>query len=814
MRSFWQDLSYGARALRRQPGLACAAGLTLALGIGANTAVFGIVNALLLHAPNAIRRPEEIALVGRSRAGADVNPLSYPDYVAFRDGNASFEDIAAFRDTHIQLTSGETPALLSGMLISGNYFRTLGTRADLGRTILPDDDRAPGADAVVVLSHRLWRRRFGADPNVVGKVIDLNGSPFTIIGVAQEGFAGTEIAETVDVWLPLCMYAQANPGFSERRLDLRQISWLGVLGRLKPGTTLPQALADLTTISRRLEDAYPDVDKGWGVALSGGLGLQPQTRAEARARTGVLFAIAGLVLLIASVNVANLLLARGEVRRKEFAVRLALGADGTRLLRQLLAEALLIAAIGGAIGLLVATWSRRLIIGTDLLVGVRLSPEALTIDMRVLGFTLAVSVLSSLVFGLAPARGASRLDLPSMLKDRSATGSGRTRLIAVLVLGQIGLSIVVLICAGLFVRTLQNAASVRTGFDADRILELPLDPGRRGYSEAEGRVFYQRVLDRVSVLRGVEKASLAVTMPLGGSWRNGVRLEGQPTNDPDIPCDYDLVGPRFFEAAGIALVRGREFTEHDQAAAPAVVIVNETFARRMFPQDDPLGKRISLPLFPGDTSSSEIVGVARDIKYERLTEPARMYLYVPLFQHYQTAATLLVRSKTADVSNLARAVALDVAALDKGAPVYPAQSLRDRLRASLAPQRAAATLLSVLGLLALVLASVGLYGVLAYSVGQRRQEIGIRMALGANSRDVLALVLRQGGWLVAGGVAVGVPIALVATRAVSSQLYGVSPADPVVCVTAILTLTITAIAACYFPARGATRVDPLVTLRN
>jgi predicted permease len=810
---FWQDLRYGVRMLRKNPGFTFVIVLTIALGIGANTAVFSLTNALLLRAPQGVSRPEEIVQVGRTLNYSDFSTFSYPDYADVRDQNTSFTDLAAYRETGVDLTTGGAPELLSGMLVSGNYFRALETQAAVGRIFGPEDDSAPGANSVVVISHGFWQRRFASDPNVVGRVINLNNFPFTIVGVMQEGFTGTGINEVIDVWLPLPMYSQADPVFVEKRLEARQISWLNVLGRLKGGVTLQQAQADMTNLARRLEQTYSDTDKSLGIALVPELGLQPRARDEARTRMAILMGVAGLVLLIVCANVANLLLARGTVRRRELAVRQALGASRLKLMRQLLTEALLLSAIGGLLGVIVAFWSRNLLLGFDFLTGVRLSAADLHFDARVLGFALFVSLATGFVFGIVPAFETSNLELQSMLKDRSASGLQRSRFRGALVVGQIALSVVVLICSGLFVRTLRNTQSVHPGFDADRILLMPIDVGRRGYLEQQGSLFYQQLLRRVAAMPGVSAASLSVTAPLGGSWRTGFRVEGQPPSEPNIHCDYNLVAPRYFETAGIALIKGRDFTEQERANSPDVVIVNETFARSIFPHDDPLGKRLSIPRNKDDHSYSEIVGVVKDVKYERLTEPSRPYFYVPLLQRYQSVATLLVRSRDGSPSALAGGLAREVQALDKNLPVDRIRTLEERLRASFAPQRSATTLLTIFGVLALTLASVGLYGVLAYSVGQRQREIGIRMALGANTSQILKLIFGQGATLIIIGVVCGLLIAFIATRAITSMLFGISAADPTVYFTVSLILIETALVACYIPARRATKVDPLVALR-
>ena len=810
----WQDLRCGVRMLRKSPGFTFVMVLTMALGIGANTAVFSLTNALLLRAPQGVSKPEEIVQVGRTVKGSDFNTFSYPDYADVRDQNTSFSELAAYREADLYLTTGGPTELLSGMLVSGNYFKALGTQAALGRVFGPEDDSAPGANPVAVISQGFWKRHLASDPKVVGKVINLNKLSFTIVGVMQESFTGTGINDAIDVWLPLTMYSQAVPVFFEKRLEARQIAWLHLLGRLRGGVTLQRAQADLTNLAIRLEQTYPDTDQGLGVALVPELGLQPRARDEARTRMGILMAVAGLVLLIVCANVANLLLAKGTARQRELAVRQALGASRMKLMQQLLTEALLLSTIGGVLGVIVAFWSRNVLLGFDFLTGVRISAADVHFDARVLAFALFLSVATGLVFGIVPAFETSNLELQSMLIDRSTSGLRRSRFRGALVVGQIALSVVVLICSGLFLKTLRNTQSVHPGFDADKILLMPIDLGRRGYVEEQGRLFYQQILRRVRAMPGVSAASLSVTAPLGGSWQTGFRVEEQPPSEPDIHCDYNLVTPRYFETAGIALIKGRDFTDQDQAHSPDVVIINETFARRIFPREDPLGKRLVIPRNKDDHSYSEIVGIVKDVKYERLTEPSRPYFYLPLLQRYESGVMLLVRSRDGSPAALAGRLATEVQALDKNFPVDRIRTLEARLQASFAPQRSAATMLSIFGGLALTLASIGLYGVLAYSVGQRQQEIGIRMALGANASHILKLIIRQGATLIIIGVTCGLLIALIATRAITVMLFGVSAADPAVYSTVSLILILTTLVACYIPARRATKVDPLVALKT
>jgi predicted permease len=813
VRNLWQDLSFAVRVLRRNPGFAIVAVLTLALGLGANTAIFSLSNALLFEQPDGILQPGRIAQVGRSRANVGFIEMSYPDYADFRESNTSFIELAAFRNAGLLLRTTDVVEPLAGALVSGNYFSVLGVRVAGGRPLDLNDDVRTGGRTVAVISDGLWRRRFDADPAIVGRTIELNNRPFTVVGVATAGFIGTDIAETIDVWLPLAVYAQAVPTFVEDRLASRQISWLSVLGRLKPGVTDDQAQQDLARISRQLETQYPNVDRGWSVKVAAGLGLQPERRDEARARVALLLGVAGLVLLIVCANVANLLLAHGETRRKEFAVRRALGASRGRVIRLLITESLVLTLLGGVLGVLVALWSRVLLLHSDVVTGVRLPTDALRLDLRVLAFAGVASIVTGLIVGLIPAFARTGRTMPVLLRDRSTASTPRSWFRDTLVAGEIAISVVVLICSGLFVRTLQNAAAVQPGFDASRIATMPIDVGRRGYSEARGREFYRQVVARAEAIPGVTNATLSETIPLSGSWRTGVRRDDQPTAEPDLPCDYDLVAPAYFATLGIP-IRGRDFSSTDGSTSPGVVIVNDTFARQLFGKTNPIGKRLAIPRYPGDTALTEIVGVAADIKYERLTESPRPYVYLPLAQRYQPEAVLFVRAAASGVPMFAQTVARAIAELDQGAPSFPARMLSDRLQASLAPQRSAATLVGTFGLLALVIASIGLYGVLAYTVRQRQQEIALRMALGARVADILRLVLGHGTLVITGGVVVGLAVARLVLRVVSNELFGLSATDPTVFAVAIGLLAATALVACSVPAGRAARIDPLQALRG
>jgi predicted permease len=783
----------------------------LALGIGANTAIFSLANALL-RPPSKVERPDQLVLAGRTYNGSGFDTFSYPDYIDYRNQNMVFSGFVAYRGTGLYLSTGSTAERVASALVSDNYFTVLGVHAAKGRTLLPEDYAGPGAHPVAVISHGLWKRHFGFDPNVVGETINLNSHTFTVVGVMAEGFTGTEVGEALDLWLPITMYAQANPFFSKKRLEVRHIVWLQAFGRLKPNVTVEQAQAQMSTLARRLEQTYPDTNKGMDIALFPSLGFEPQRRSEVHRSTALLMIVVGLVLVIACANVANLLLARGAARQREMVIRLALGASRVRLIRQLLTEALLLALVSGLIGLLVAFWVRDLLLSFNPLTTVRPAALDLSLDGRVLGFTLLISLMTGLLCGLAPALQTSKPELASALKDRGGSQPRGSRFHSALVVGQIAVSLVVLICAGLLIRTLQKTQAVSPGFDTDKVLMAPMDLAWQGYSEAQGKLFYQQLIEHVARLPGVSSASLAVTVPLsGGSWRTGIHIEGHPSDTPQIPCDYNIVAPGYFATMGIPLVSGRDFSPRDNADAPGVVIINETFARRLFPNQNPLGQRLAMPNGRELGAYWEVVGVAQDAKYQTLREPPRPYLYVPMLQQYAGAVMLLVRADNPRA--LIGPLRHEVQTLDKNLLIFYIGTLTERLRALLMPQRSAATLLGGFGLLALVLASVGLYGVMAYRVSQRTHEIGIRMALGAEPGDVLKLVVGQGFKLVLIGVVIGLAAALALTRVLSSLLYGISATDPATFVGISLLLAAVALLASYIPARRASKVDPMIALR-
>jgi len=809
MQTLWQDLRYGLRMLRRSPGFTAVAALSLALGIGANTAIFSVVNAALLR-PLPVKEPDRlVGLYRKIPQDRNHNRFSYPNYLDTRDRNQSFSGLAAYYFTPLNLSGGGQTERLWGKVVSGNYFSTLGVEFTKGRAFLPDEDRTPGAHPVAVVSHGLWQRRFGGDPNLIGNTVTLNGQGFTIVGVAPASFRGTEVGMAPDVWVPMMMQAQALPG--RDFLTPRDVGWLRVVGRLKPGVSVAQAQAEMETLGAQLKREHPEANEAFGIAVVPDFGLHPDFRGSARQFLLVLMGVVGLVLLIACANVANLLLARGRERWKEIGVRLALGAKRRRLIGQLLTESLLLSLLGAAISLALTPWISN---GLEVLqqTGQALpSVEPIGLDGRVLGFTALVSLLAGVIFGLAPALQASKTDVIGALKDTTANReSSKSRLRQVFVISQVALSLMLLIAAGLFIRSLRQAQRIDPGFKTENILLMSFDLSLQGYSAERGRAFYQQLEQRVGSLPGVEQVSFADNPPLSSDADATIIIDGYtpPTGLEGVVINYSMVSPNYFQTLGIPLLRGRDFTSQDKVDAPGVVIINETAARRFWPGQDALGKRVRL----GKSVSAEVIGVARDGKYVTLGEDPRPYIYFPMTQNYQSSAVLQART-VGDPAPVIAAVRREAQALDKDLPTFGVRTMKEHLRGSLMAPQLAATFLGIFGAMALLLATVGIYGVVAYAVSQRTREIGIRVALGAERLDILKMVLEQSLRLVVIGLLIGLAGALAATRLLESFLYGVGASDPATFIIVPLLLASVALLASYVPARRAMKVDPMVALR-
>jgi predicted permease len=811
MNNLWQDVRYGFRRLRQSPGFTALAVLSLALGIGANTAIFSLVDTVLLR-PLPVAKPEQLVEVyGTIHNGADDSIQSYLNYKDYRDRNNVFTGLLAYRFAPMSLSHGNANERVWGYLVSGNYFDVLGVRPMLGRGFLPEEDETQGAHAVAVLSYGCWQSRFGADSNIVGQSVTLNGHTFTVVGVMPRGFIGTEIAYAPEVFVPLMMGKVIEPGSTW--LDQRADDNLFVIGRLKDGSNTAQAQANLQAITLELAQEHPQENGGRGVRLlTPGLFI-PAIRSAIIGFAGVLMGVVALVLLLACVNLANLLLARATERRKEIAIRLALGASRARLVRQLVTESVLLALAGGGCGLLIAAWLNDLVAAIKLPTDIALVFD-LRIDWRVLVFTLGVSLATGIIFSLLPALQASNPELVPALKDEAAlSGFRHSRLRNALVVVQVALSLVLLICAGLIVRSLQAAQRMRPGFNPENAIALSFDVGLQGYDETKGRAFQRQVLERARTVPGVRSVALTSTVPLTLDYSyTSIYIEGQPTTSINqLPSAVpNETSPDYFQTMEIAL-RGRDFMPQDDKEESRVAIINETFARRFWPNQEAIGKRFN---FGGGPAAPfwEVIGVAADGKYDSLGEDPQPAFYRPLLRDYSTNATLVARV-AGDPQAVLAALRREVQTLDPTLPLYNVETLTHHMAVPLFPARMAAIVLGSFGVLALILAAIGIYGVMSYVVAGRTREIGLRMALGAEPGDVLRLIVGQGMTLALIGLGLGLIIAFAAARLLTSLLYGVSPADPLTFAGIALLLASVALLACYIPAQRATRVDPMIALR-
>ena len=815
METLFKDLRYGARMLLKSPGFTIVALLSLALGIGVNTAIFSMVSGFLF-APLPVDQPGQlVSIFTTDTKNPGPLPTSHFNFIDYRDKNDVFSDLLGYTFAGVSLsgTSGESKQL-TAIVVSGNYFDVLGVKAQLGRTFLPDEDKTPGAHPVVVLSYSSWQRDFGGDPSIINRTVSLNRHDYSVIGVAPKDFTGTDLGGAPDLWVPMMMHDQIQPGFDF--YNGRRGLFLAMIGRLKDGVNVAQAQASMSALGSELEEEYRKDNEGRNVRLVPLLTARKDPTGDGQVGNTTLtfLGVAGIVLLIACANVTNLLLARATRRKREIAIRLAMGAGRARLIRQLMTESLLLSVTGGAIGFLVAVWSRDVLAS---LVQFGFGPNRQTgIDPRVIIFALVISILSGVLFGLAPALQASKSDLVPTLKGEITMPVGargfRFNLRKALVVFQVGLSLFALIAAGLFVRTLQKAQAVNPGFNVNNVVLMAFNLGREGYSEAQGRNFHQQVVERIRSVAGVANATIARDRPFGGGFARSVFLEGQePTpGGRGVLVQTNNIGLSFFDTLGIPLLRGRDFTETDSEKSPRVLIINEAMASRFWADQDPIGKR--LKLF-GDPEFREVVGIVRDSKYNSLTEPRRPFLFIPLLQEYAAQVNLHVRTLS-DPKSMVAALRSEVQAIDPTLPVMNVQTLSERVENSLGNERSQATLIGSSGVLALLLAAVGLYGVMSYSVAQRTREIGIRMALGAGRGNVMGLVLKQGVILVSAGVVLGLAAAIPLTRIfISSLLFGVSAVDPLTFIGTSLILLVVSLLASYIPARRATKVDPLIALR-
>jgi predicted permease len=809
----YKDVQYALRGLLKRPGFVAVAVITLALGIGANTAIFSLVNAVLLRSL-PVERPSEIVSVAVRGKDDSMSAFSYPNYRDFRDRNEALSGLLVYRFVPLSLSRSGANERVWGFEVSGNYFDVLGVKAIKGRTFLPEEDKTPLSHPVAVVSYESWQQRFGADPDLVGKDVLLNNHQFKVIGIAPEGFKGTELVYTPEIWLPASMMEWVEPGANW--LEDRNTRNFFAIGRLKPGMDARQAEASLNLLALQLAKEYPDTNEGQSIRVVPPGFILPDLRGAVVSFTWVLMAAVALVLLVTCTNLAGLMLARATDRRREIAIRLAMGANRWRLIRQLLTESVLLSFVGGVAGVLLAVWIIQLLLAFKPPMDFPLSMDV-TVDWRVLLFSLSVSLIVGAVFGLAPALQATRPGLSQALRETSAQGgASRTRLRSVLVVAQIAISLVVLIAAGLVVRTLQQLQTMNPGFDPQNALTMSFDLALQGYNESQGQQFYRQLFERVQSLPGVKSAAVSSYVPLSLDYNSRtISVEGQPNErGENAPLAMNAsVGPRYFETMQTPLMHGREFTERDQANTEAVVVVNEIFVRRIMTSvsssSEAIGKRVAF----GSGPPMRIVGVARDGKYFNITEDPRPFIWTPMSQDYSSDGGVIVRTE-GNPEALFAAVRKEVHALDPNLPLFDVKTLSEHMRLALFPARIAATVLGVFGLVALLLSAIGIYGITSYTVAQRTHEIGIRLALGAQLSDVLSLVLSHGLKLTIIGAVLGLFGAFLATRAITSVLYGVSATDPLTFVLVSLLLLGVALVACYVPSRRATKVDPLIALRN
>ena len=840
-----RDFAYAVRTLRRGRGFAAVAALTLALGIGANSAIFTLLDQVLLRLL-PVKNPQQLVLLtmrgkhyGNNWGG---NAISYPMYRDFQDHNEVFSGMFCRFPNPVSMTFGAQSERVAAELVSGTYFDVLGVSTALGRAFTPEDDRVPDGHPLVMLSYDFWRQRFGGDRQIVGKTVLINKHEMTIIGVAQAGFDGVELGYSAKIFIPVMMEKEIIIGPMKMLTD-RRSRWVNAFGRLRPGVTETKAKAALQPFMHSMlemevkEAAFHNASayareqflKCWIDVLPGSQG-RASLRRELRTPLWVLMATTGMVLLIACANIANLLLARATGRQKEIAVRLAMGATRGRIVGQLLIETLSLSALGGILGLALAFWADKALMAVYLPSDSNALNISAVPDFRILLFTLAVSVVTGVIFGLAPALQSTRPDVGRTLKDQAGAvvGGGHGRLRNVLVVTQVALSLLLLIGAGLFLRSLKNLSNLGTGFPAERLVGFNIDPSLNGYTPQQLNGFYQQLTDSLGAIPGVKSVAVAsMRIMENNEWDSGLTAEGySPTKADDHPQAYmNQIGPGYFATLGVPIVAGRDFrltdnhvikradATDDFDTTPTTVIINEKFAQRFFAGHNPVGMHLGFGTDPGTHTDMEIIGVVKDIKYTNLRDEIPIQAYVPYMNSpYLGGMTIYVRT-AGEANQLMISVRARMRELDANVPIYKMRTMEEQISNSLATERMIASLSTVFGFVATVLAIIGLYGVMSYSVAQRTREIGIRMALGAEQGKVIGMVMREVVTLIAIGIGVGVPAALVLTRVVKSQLYGLEAHDPSTLGLATGLLAMVACAAGYLPALRASRVDPMKALR-
>lgn len=806
------DLKYAIRGMAKRRGFTLVAVLSLALGIGANTTIFTLLNGILLR-PLPVANPASlVAVYSIDPKSTQTLRVSYLNYKDFRDRNTIFSNLALYMPISVNLTGVGDPRQLMAHIVSGNYFQTLGVKPVVGRSFIPEEDVTPNARAVVVIGYGLWSRLFAFDPRVTSRTLTLSGRAFSIIGVAPEEFHGLNELYGADLWVPMAMYPQVFP--APAWVNQRRAAVFSVVGRLRPGVDLPRAVGAMQSLAAELAREYPRENGGRSVRLTPAAEAAIDSRDRAvYNRTGlVLLIISGIVLLIACGNVANLLLARAAGRTKEITLRVAMGAGRWQLVRQLLVESVLLSGMGGGVGLLLAEFARRWLWP--------LRPPALKyaafrfeLDTHVLAYTFGIALLTGIVFGLPPAFGFSRHDLASDLKERSGTASGaggRFPLRAILVMLQLAFSLVALLGAGLFLRSVQNAMKMDPGFDVEHVGAITFNCADQGYNEARGREYRRRVLERAAAVPGVEAVSFSKDLPFTAGGTRTVLLEGRdPASGMGHTTLTSVTYPGYFQTVRIPVLKGRDFSLSDAAGSPRVAIVNDTAARYFWPGEEAVGKVIQ---FAGENRPVEIVGVVRTAAYLMPGEAPQAMAYLSMQQYYFAYAALYVRA-TRDTAATLSAVQREIHSIDPNLYLDP-ETAGAAMRKSLWAQSLPATMLTVFGGLALLLSSIGIYGVMSFGVSVRVREIGVRMAMGAAPRQVEGMLMREGARLVAIGIAVGLAAAFAMSRLLESMLVGVGARDWAAFIAAPCLLSAVAMAACWLPARRATRIDPSSALRS
>jgi putative ABC transport system permease protein len=819
METFWQDLRYGFRMLLKSPGFTLIAMLALGLGIGANSAIFSVFNGILWR-PLPVKDSQQLVILASKPRAIDFPlQLSYPDFKDYRELKTVFSDLAAYVPNPVNFGAEGRPERAWAEMVSGSYFSMLGLEAACGRTFTSDEGWIPGKDPLVVLSYKYWQKRFGGSPAIIGQTVQVNNHAFTIIGVAPESWRGAYYFLEPDFYLPLTTLGTIDPTQADT-LDRRSATFLRVLGRLQPGVTAAQAMAAAEPLDRRLAQEFPEAHNSTSLLVLPELKARPEPGLTNFMSTAALvfMLLVGLVLLIACANVANLILARANGRRKEFATRTALGATRGRMMRQLLTETVLLSAFGGILGLVFARWAALALMSVHIPTDIPLRLFDLRMDWRIFGFSFFAALITGMIAGLLPSIQASRTDLADTLKAGGRSGgasAGHHRFRNALVVAQVAVCLLLLACTGFFMRSLQNSAQVDMGFRVDHTLMMTMDLSLQGYNEKRGQQFYKQLSERVRSIPGVRDAAIGGYIPMGydNSLVN-IFPEGQVIDDKtktESAFD-DEVQPNYFRTAGTPVIQGREFTEADSATGPKVAIVNEAFAKKIWPGENPVGKSFRTKK---DGPPIQVVGVTRTGKYLFLYETPQLFVYLPLAQSYLSGANLFVYTE-GDPQQLVPAVRDQISQLDASLPVFGVNTMDAHVKYGkpLLPARLSAMLVGAFGLLGLVLASVGVYGVVSYSVSQRTQEIGIRTALGAQRSNVLAMVLKQGMGMALIGTAVGIVLSFLLFRGLSSVLYGVKSTDFVTLSAVSAILLAVAFAASYVPALRATRVDPVVALRE